>query len=160
MGIDNYTEVVTNDAAVTPVLRARYRAQFFTELFYVVESMRIHVLGIQNTGSQNPDYIFVWKVPKVDKGQHAELVAKAINNCNKIIPKQVNAEAVRHFNVIMSGVTAIPYMACNAIQDYLLIEDTNPNGTMNDKYVGFVLSLTAGHLVDDFVLADGRANNS
>eukprot|EP00957_Ditylum_brightwellii_P135374 10322240-Ditylum_brightwellii.AAC.1 len=62
--------MVTNNAFVTPVLRARYRAQFCTELSYGVENMRIHVFGTLNTGSQNPDCIFVWKVPKVDRDQY------------------------------------------------------------------------------------------
>eukprot|EP00957_Ditylum_brightwellii_P209269 15361043-Ditylum_brightwellii.AAC.2 len=122
--------------------------------------MKIHVFGTLNTGSQNPDYIFVWEVPKMDRDQHAGLVAKAINNYNEMIPKQVSAEALRHFNVIMGGVTAIPHKARNAIQDYLLIGDANPNGSVNNKYVDFVLSLAAGHPIDDFVLADGRNSNS
>eukprot|EP00957_Ditylum_brightwellii_P041078 3110682-Ditylum_brightwellii.AAC.1 len=106
VGIDNYAEVFTNDDFVTPVLRARYRAQFCTELSYGVETMRI---------TQNPGCICVWKVPNVDRDHHVGLVVKAINDCTEMTPKQVSTESVRHFNVIMSGVTAFPCKSRNAI---------------------------------------------
>eukprot|EP00957_Ditylum_brightwellii_P029612 2237260-Ditylum_brightwellii.AAC.1 len=64
MDIDNYAEAVTNNAFVTPMLRARCHAQFHIELSYGVDNMRIYVFGTLNTGSQNPGCILCGRYPR------------------------------------------------------------------------------------------------
>eukprot|EP00985_Skeletonema_marinoi_P029228 scaffold27229_cov124-Skeletonema_marinoi.AAC.1 len=123
--------------------------------------MTIHVFGKVNSGS-DADSLFVWKVPTLHRNssQHVGLVAKTIDGCRKSLPKEVSKEAVRQFNTMMNGLTSLPAKARDALRNIIYLGDPNPDESLADEYVDFVMSVCAGEPIDETMLVDGRASNS
>ena len=95
-------------------------------------------------GGINPDCIFVWKVPAVHGLQHAAKVEIAIDSYRELAPKLMGQKAVRNFNTIMDSVADIPAGARDALRNFVFCGNPNPDDTVAEKYVQFVLDLVAG----------------
>lgn len=158
MGIDKYAEAI-GDPFLNSTARAAYRQKFRSELKGGVSKMCIHIFGKTYSG-QNPDCIFVWKVPAIHPPQHVGNVAKAVKECQQTAPQYMTAEAVRHFNAIFDHVANVSAPLRDAMRNYLLGGDANPDGTIADEYVDFVMNLAAGQPIDEAVLLSGRTTNS
>ena len=159
MGLDNYAEVVGVDV-LDSADRAHWRSKFRKELSYGNDSLTIHVYGRMNHGTKNPASLFVWKVPKIHDVQHSGRVAKAINVCREMAPKELSSEALKHADAILKGVTNLSADARRAIRNFLYLGDPDPDDELSDAYVNFVLQLAAGNPVEESMLRDGREGNS
>ena len=144
MGIDKYSLAI-GEPFLHPSARSQYREQYHTQLRDCVERMCIHIFGQTNSG-QNPDSIFVWKVPAIHGQQHVGKVAKAIMQCREMAPKRIAKESVKHFNAIIDQTTGLPAGAREALCNYIFSGNPNPNELIADDYVQFVLDLTAGQV--------------
>ena len=158
MGIDKFGEAI-GKPFLTASDRARYRAMFRDQLAAGVENMRIHFYGKVYPG-ENPDCIFVWKVPVVRGPQHDGKVTLTIDSCREMAPKKMQREAVKHYNMIMNNITDLPAGACDALRNYLFMGEPNPDGTIADEYVELVMDMAAGEPIDVSALPDGRVKNS
>jgi len=88
MGIKKFSRVV-GGRFLSPVNRAKYQGRFRKELAFGVKGLKIHVFGKVNSDNE-PDCIFVLKVPKVSGKRLEGNVAKAIHNCKEMMPEQVS----------------------------------------------------------------------
>ncbi len=160
MGIDKFAKD-NSDSFMSPASRAKYRQKFRDELAYGNGHMTIHVFGKVNSGSDT-DSLFVWKVPTINRNspQHVGLVAKTIDECRKSLPKEVSKEAVRQFNSVINGLTSLPAKARDALRNIIYLGDPNPDKSLADEYVDFVMNVCAGEPIDESMLVDGRASNS
>ncbi|KAL7538123.1 hypothetical protein ACHAXR_008302 [Thalassiosira sp. AJA248-18] len=157
MGIDEFSETIGEDF-LSGTARAKYRDRFRKELAYGIERMKIHVFGKLNAG-RNTDCIFVWKVPVIHGDQHTGKVAMAINQCKEMAPRKMGREAVKHFNLIVGSMVDVPSGVRHALRNYLFHGDPNPDKTIADEYVQYVLDLAAGQPIDESLVTDGRVNN-
>jgi len=148
MGIDKYSLAI-GEPFLHPSARSQYREQYRIQLRDCVKKMCIHIFGQTNSG-QNPDYIFVWKVPAIHGQQHVGEVAKAIMHCREMAPKAIAKESVKHFNAIIDRTTGLPAGARKALCNYIFCGNPNPNDLIADDYVQFVLDLTAGQVCISF----------
>jgi len=139
--------------------RSTFREAFRKKLAEGEAGLKFHIYGKVNAG-QNPDYIFVWKVPFSNGDNHVGNVAKAIIECQKMAPKQMGREAVRHFDAIITQISEIPVGARDALRNYLFFGDPNPDNSIADDYVQFIMNLAAGHPIDESLFVDKRINNS
>lgn len=144
MGIDKYGEAI-GDRCLTPTTRARYRESFRKELAAGVEKMCIHFFGKMYDGN-NPDCIFIWKVPAVRGPQHDGRTASTIDKCREMAPKLMGYEAVRHFNTILKNIADVPAPVRDALRNYLFVGDPNPNESIAEEYVQFVVDMVAGEV--------------
>ena len=92
--------------------------------------------------------------------QHSGKVAMAINQCKEMSPREMGREAVKHFNRIVGSMIDVPSGVRLALRNYLFHGDPNPNKTVADQYVQFVMDLAAGQPINESLLSDGRVNNS
>ena len=159
MCIDKFGEAI-NEPFLSSQTRAIYREKFRKELSGGVEKMCIHFYGKMYGGGENPDCIFIWKVPAVHGPQHDGKVALAIDTCRKMAPMQMEREAVKHFNTIIDNVANLPAGVRDALRNYLFCGDPDPDESIADEYVQFVLDMAAGQQIDVSALTDGRLNNS
>ena len=144
MGIDKHSLAI-GEPFLHPSARFRHREQCRMQLRDCVSKMCVHVFGQTNSG-QNPDHVFVWKVPAIHGQQHAGEVAKAITRCREMAPKQIAKESVKHFNAIIDRTTGLPAGAREALCDYIFCVNPNPNDLIADDHVRFALDLTAGQV--------------
>lgn len=158
MGLDKYAEVMGKDFTHA-VERAKWRYQFRNELSYGIDSMTIYVYGKLNSGN-DPASLFVWKVPGIQDAQHAGKVAKAINECKEMAPKKLSAEAIKHADAILKGITVLSSEARTAVRNFLFLGNPDPDDKVADEYVELVLGLAAGKPVEESMLLDGRKGNS
>ena len=158
MNIDKYG-VAAKEEFLSSRKRAEFRRAFRQKLAEGENKLLFHIYGQVNSG-KDPDCIFVWKVPFVHGYNHVGNVSKAIVECQDMAPKHMGREAVRHFNAIIDQITEIPVGARNALRNYLFTGDANPDKTIADKYIQYIMDLAAGHPIDEALFADGRANNS
>ena len=107
--------------------------------------MCIHVYGKLNSG-RTPNCLFVFKVPALHGAAHAGNVAKAIAQCREMAPKMMGREALRHFNAVVCNISEVPKGAREALRNYLFCGDPNPDDTIEDEYVQFVLDLSSGQV--------------
>eukprot|EP00984_Skeletonema_dohrnii_P019673 scaffold9466_cov85-Skeletonema_dohrnii-CCMP3373.AAC.1 len=159
IGLNNYAELEGFDV-VNAATRANWRAKFRRELNYGIESMMIHVYGKLNPGTNDPDSLFVWKVPFIHNAQHAGRVAKAINECKEMAPKKMSLEAMKHTDTILKGITDLSAEARAAVRNFLYLGDPDPDDKIADEYVDFVLHIAAGNPVEESMLRDRRQGNS
>ena len=133
MGIDKYSEDL-GENFLASAGRAQYRDRFWKELKARVERICIHVFGKDNV-SNEPDCIFVWKVPAIQGKQHDRLVCKAIQECRDMMPKQMSREAIKHFNAVINHISEVPSGAIKALRNYIFLGNPNPDETVADEYV-------------------------
>ena len=139
--------------------RAKFRDAFRTKLSEDAAKNCFHIYGKVNSGN-NPDCIFAWRVLIIHGTHHAGSVAKAINECQQMAPKQMGREAVRHFNAIMNQISVVPAGARDALHNYLFLGHPDPDNSIADKYVQFVINLAAGQPLDENMFVDDRTYNS
>ena len=144
MGIDKFGEAI-GKSFLSASDRAKYRSNFRNELAAGVVNMCIHFYGKLCKGV-HPDCLFVWKVPALHSPQHAGKVALAIDTCRELAPKKMGGEAVKHFNMLINNITDIPAGARDALRNHLFIGEPNPDGSIADEYVQFVLDMAAGQV--------------
>ena len=144
MGIDRFGEAI-GKSFLSASDRAKYRSNFRNEVAAGVENMCIHFYGKLYRGG-NPDCIFIWKVPAVRGPQHDGKLALAIDTCRELAPKKMSGEAVKHFNTLMNNITDIPAGARDALRNHLFVGEPNPDGSIADEYVQFVLDMAAGQV--------------
>ena len=160
MGLNLYAELI-GGGVVNAATRANWRYKFRTELSYGIESMMIHVYGQLHPGTKHPDSLFVWKVPMIHDARHAGEVAKTINKCKEIAPKELSAEAVKNADAILKGITNISAEARVAVRNFLFLGEPDPNDKLVDDYLEFVLQLSSGKPIEESMLRqDGRKGNS
>jgi hypothetical protein len=75
-------------------------------------------------------------------------------------PKHMGREAGRNFNAIIDRITEVPVGAHNALQNYLFTGDANPDKTITDESVQYIMARAAGHPIDEYLFVDGRVNNN
>lgn len=143
IGIDKYAKA-SGKNIIHARDRAKWRFQFRQELSYGIQSMMIYVYGKRHPGTNDPDSLFVWKVPTVHGAQHAGKVAKAIQQCKEMAPNKMSAEAIQHADSILKGITNISAEARTAVRNFLFLGDPDPDDKLADDYVDFVLQLASG----------------
>ena len=145
MGIDRFGEAI-GQPFLSPDVRCRYRENFRKQLAAGVENMCIHFYG-KLYGGGHPNCIFVWKVPALHGPQHVGQVTLAIDTCREMAPRMMCAEAVNHYNAIMNNITDIvPAAACDALRNYLFMGEPNPDGSIANEYVEFIMNMADGQV--------------
>ena len=139
MGIDKHEEAVS-DICLAPKTRAMHREIFQREASLGVEKIHIHFFGKMYDGN-NPDYVFIWKMPAVHGPHDDAKVASAIGRYREITPKMMSNEAVRHFNTILNNVTDVPAPARDVLSNYLFLGDPNPNKAIAEECAQFVVDV-------------------
>ena len=158
MGLETYAEVVCNQPFLSPDNRRRYRAQFRDELAKGVQGIHFCIWGkVHDRKLMN---LFVFKVPSTQGPDYVGNITKAIKVCEAMAPKHMSAEAVAHFNHIMSSCANVPSQCREALGNYLFFGDPDPNNKLESEYVDFVIDLANGLPIDESLFVDKRANNS
>ncbi len=160
IGIDKFAKA-SGKGIIRATDRAKWRLQFRQELSYGIQSMMIYVYGKRHPSTNDPDSLFVWKVPTVHDAQHAGKVAKVIGQCKEMAPKKMSAEAIKHADSILKGITNISADARTAVRNFLFLGDPDPDDKLADDYVDFVLQLASGKPIEESMLRhDRRHSNS
>ena len=145
MAIDKFGEAC-GQPFLSSQTRSQYREHFRKELAAGIDNMRIHFYGKVLEGTKHPHCLFIWKVPTVHGPQHEGQVAMTVDVCREMLPKEMKQEAVRHFNRIMTNISDIPAPARDALRNYLFVGEPDPDGSIADEYVQFVLDMAAGQV--------------
>ena len=69
-------------------------------------------------------------------------------------------EAIRHFNKIINDIADVPSGITDTLRNYLFAGDSNPDKTIANEYVKFVMDLSAGQPIDETLLVRSSINNS
>jgi len=78
-----------------------------------------------------------------------------------MMPKQMSREAIKHFNAVINHISEVPSGAIKALRNYIFLGNPNPDETVADEYVQFVMDLAAGMPIDESLFGgDDRRNNS
>ena len=70
MRIDHFTETRLNQTCMSSRDRASYRVEFRGELMKGHDKMCIAVWGLSKGGYDNPDIIYVWRIPVIPGSSH------------------------------------------------------------------------------------------
>jgi hypothetical protein len=140
--------------------RKYYRKRFKAKLADGLEEICINIFGRNQSGSNDPSCLFVWKVPIVHGELHAGSVQKAVEECREMLPRKQSAESILRFNNILSGIAKVPTKVRWAMTEYLFNGESNVRGGDADRYCEFVQNFASGLPVDASWILDGRELNS